>query len=413
MHDIRLEDLLRQTLRTEADSLVLTLTTDVLQQRLAGRRRQARSNRGWLLVAAVAAVTLAGVAAALVGSQSPPPVVPPTPSPSPSPALVLPEPAALLADFPDATVKLERSGGPADQPIEPDATTVPGALPAPIEVGRITFAGPFVIAMACLGEGEMVAAITSPSIGVPYTQAVAPCDGKPIVSEYLSPPIDPASDGDVVTVTVRAGNPWRLAVGERPAAVIAQPEFAPIAITTGWNKVSGVPPYLLSDAVPEGPKTGAHMTMPDKATRAGVFVQCVGSGTIAITTKDSSPTDVACDPSGTSSRIEFPAVGGERWRSLRRATGAACGSPSRSRRMPRSRPSTHRLRRCQRPWPRSRTSRLTRMWSPSARSGPAARGSCRSRELGPGSRPAICYPSPFPTRPPGPDSTSCPWPAGP
>jgi hypothetical protein len=147
--------------------------------------------------------------------------------------------------------------------------------------------------------------VTTPSFDVPYTQAVAPCDGKPVFSEYLAAPIDPASTGDTFTVTVAEGASWRLAVGEYPASLMDQPAFAPVELTPGWNVVSNGGATLVST------RTGAHITMPDAATRVGVFVQCQGTGLVSISVPGSPPSDVACDPSGVARRVEFPAVGGQ------------------------------------------------------------------------------------------------------
>ena len=65
MHDSRTEDLLRRTLRVEAENLAFTLTTSLLEQRLAERRRRTRANRRWLAAAAIAALAFTGGVAAL------------------------------------------------------------------------------------------------------------------------------------------------------------------------------------------------------------------------------------------------------------------------------------------------------------------------------------------------------------
>lgn len=305
MHDIRIEDLLRQTLRDEAGSLPFTISTDLLERRLIERRRQSRQSRRWFAAAAVVALVVTGGVAILSQFQGNYPPIAASPSPSASPSVVLPDASMLLADLPDATLRLEHSVGPADRPISPLASASPGASPAPIEVGRVRFVGPFVIGVACLGEGEILVEMTTPSLDIPYTQAHAPCDGKPVQSEYLSEPIDPGSDGDIVTVIVSAGASWRVAVGEYPATLATPPDFEPIELTTGWSLVSNVPPVLVST------KTGARITMPDDATRAGVFVQCQGAGSVSVSAGGAPSTEVGCGPFGSTRRVEFPAVGGE------------------------------------------------------------------------------------------------------
>ena len=302
MHEAQLEELLRLTLRREVESLALTLTPEVLEQRLRARRREARMGRGWL-VAAVAAMILAGLAIAFVGSK----IQQPDQLPTPSPAAVLPESVDLLADFPDATLRLARSVGPAQQPVDPNASAAPGSSPAPTEAGRIKFAGPFVIGMACLGTGELLVEVMSPTLGFVYTRAAAPCDGTPVISQYLAMPIDPSSAGDVISVIVSPGASWRLAIGERPVSLITAPDFAPVGLTSGWNLVSNISATLLVDPTPA---TRAQITLPASATRAAVLVQCNGAGTLSLTIGPSPATDVACDAVGTTHRVEFPASGG-------------------------------------------------------------------------------------------------------
>jgi len=307
MHDSRLEDLVRRTLREEAEALSLSITTDVLERRLAQRRRVAHTNRRWLAAAAIAAIAVTGGAALLSQFRGDVPPIGATPSPSASPR-PLPDAAELLADYPEAVLRLEHSVGPAAGPATPESptgSTAPDPSPMPIEVGRVKFVGAFVIAVACIGEGEILAEVSTPTFGFPYTQAHAPCDGRPVFSEYLAVPIDPGSDGDTVRVTVNEGASWRLAVGEYPASLTTPPAFEPIELTPGWSLVSNTGPTLVST------RTGARVTMPDGATRAGVFVQCQGEGSLSISAPRSPSTEVGCEPGGATRRIEFPAVGGE------------------------------------------------------------------------------------------------------
>ena len=299
MHDSRLEDVLRETLRDEAARLQLVVSVDMLERRLAVRRR-ARDKSRWLAVAAVAVFAVATSAAILAWSELDNTSV----SATPSPLRTLPAPAALLARYPEAVLVLEHAVGPSEGPI----TTTAVGSPSPFEVGTVTFDGPFVIAIACLGGGDMVAEVSTPSLGVAYTQAVAACDGTPIYSEYFAPPLDPDSTGDVVTVTVPAGRPWRLAIGELPASVLEPPDLAAIELTADWNLLSNLPATQVTNAAPN---TGARLTLPDDASRVGVFVQCAGSGTLSVAFAAESAEDVPCDPTGITHRLEFPATGGE------------------------------------------------------------------------------------------------------
>jgi hypothetical protein len=315
MHDARIEDMLRRTLQAEAGSMPMTITVGVLERRLVERRRQTRTTRRMLAAAAVAAVAILGGVVVLSQLQAnlPPVAVSPSPSAVPTPAVILPEASELLSGYPTATIRLERAEGPATGPVDPPDGAAPGASPAPVEVGRVRFGGPFVVGLACLGEGEMVVQVTSPNLlgEVPYTTAFGPCDGTPVIHEYMAAPVDPTSSGDVVKVAVSPGTSWRLAVGELPASAIAPPEFAPIAMTPGWNLIVVGSPVQLSATAPHGPRTGAYVNVPDEATRIAIIVQCHGSGSLIVTVNDASPADVACDPSGTTRRLEFPAAGGE------------------------------------------------------------------------------------------------------
>ena len=53
MHDLRLEDQLRTTLRGEGDMLPLTITSDELERRLLLRRRERAARRMTLVAAGV------------------------------------------------------------------------------------------------------------------------------------------------------------------------------------------------------------------------------------------------------------------------------------------------------------------------------------------------------------------------
>ena len=302
MHDIRFEDLLRQTLRDEASTLPLTISADLLQRRLAERRSRSRAKTvRWLLVAATIAI-IAG-AAAFVGSQLS--RVEPEP---PDASVTLPATADLLTGFADATVRFERSVGPADAPLDPKSSPAPGASPAPIEIGRVKVTGPFVIGVACLGHGEMRVEVRTPQFDFPYTQAIAPCDGKPVSSEYLAAPIDPNAEADIVSVVVDRGASWRVAFGEYTPDLMTAPAFEPIGLTPGWALVSNDGPVLLSEA---SPRTGARATMPADATRAGVFVQCQGGGSVTVSAGASATTKIDCPSVPATRRFEYPVSGGE------------------------------------------------------------------------------------------------------
>jgi hypothetical protein len=97
MHDSRLEDMVRLTLHEEASTMSLSVSVDLLQERLVARRRRARTDRRWLAAAAVAVIAVGGGAAAVSqfrGDSSP---IAASPSPSASHSLRLPDATRLLA----------------------------------------------------------------------------------------------------------------------------------------------------------------------------------------------------------------------------------------------------------------------------------------------------------------------------
>lgn len=301
MHDLRFEDLIRQTLRDDAASLPFTITAVTLERRLAARRSRERSRSiRWLLVAAAVAALAGG--AAIVGSrlileQDPPP----------TPSVTLPAPADMLGGYADATLILEESVGPADAPLDPTSSAAPDASTAPVEIGRVKLTGPFVITVACLGSGQIRVDVRTASFDFPYTQAVAPCDGSTAVSEYPAAPIDPASEGDVISVIVDPGASWRVAVGAFPAELLTPPALAPIALTSGWSLVANGEPVLLSSA---SPRTGVGTATPADATRIGAFVECHGEGAITVAAGSSAATEIDCRTASGSRRLEYPVTGG-------------------------------------------------------------------------------------------------------
>lgn len=308
MRDLLIEDQLRNALRGEARSLPLTLTVGTLERRLT-HRRQRRTRHRWLMAAAIGALAVAGVTAILADAGGDERSVAASPSPPTSTRPTLPEPAALIARFPDATVQLEHAVGDAEGPTGPSSSPFPDATPSPpVEVGRVRFEGPFVIGVACIGQGDILVEISTPRLGIAYTQAHGRCDGTPIHAEYLAPPIDPNSAGDVITVTVDAAASWRLAIGAYPIDLTTPPSFAPIGITEGWHVVADAGTQLLTA---ESPRSGARINIPTGATAVAVLLQCQGDGPVIVTSVGTLPVEVACDPSAPTRRIELPAIGGE------------------------------------------------------------------------------------------------------
>lgn len=91
MHDDTIEERLRSALRSEADELPLTVTTDELERRFVLRRRDRTNRRFGLLAAGVAAVAVGTAFAAAFGPFRGPSVAA-TPQPTVLPSTVLPSP---------------------------------------------------------------------------------------------------------------------------------------------------------------------------------------------------------------------------------------------------------------------------------------------------------------------------------
>jgi hypothetical protein len=89
MHDNTIEERLRSTLRSEADSLPLTVTTDELERRLVLRRRDRKSRRFGLLAAGVATIAVGTAFMVAIGPFRGPSVAA-TRRPSVLPSSVLP-----------------------------------------------------------------------------------------------------------------------------------------------------------------------------------------------------------------------------------------------------------------------------------------------------------------------------------
>src|SRR5687768_1704820 len=113
------------------------------------------------LLAVVSGAVLYGISNLLpqIGPQPsalPSPTIQASPTPATSsilPTVLLPLPAELLSEYPDAEPALERSVGPADRQLSEDATR------DEIDLGPLDFARDIVLAAACLGPGELTVEI--------------------------------------------------------------------------------------------------------------------------------------------------------------------------------------------------------------------------------------------------------------
>ena len=132
MHDNQLEERLRQVLRTEGDSLRLTVTPAELRRHQALRERERSSRRVILRAAAAIALLAFAVSTALLFNRGDAPSVGTSPSPSASANSTATPLAASLAPVADIAPytgyqTLGRANGPDDQLV----VTIVGALAEP------------------------------------------------------------------------------------------------------------------------------------------------------------------------------------------------------------------------------------------------------------------------------------------
>ena len=80
----------------------------------------------------------------------------------------------------------------------------------PVEAGRVTIDGPFVLVAVCRRPGNITVTIGDDS-GIPVGLTTGPCDGDEHHTEYLSDVRLSARAGCAVTVTASAAASWRLA----------------------------------------------------------------------------------------------------------------------------------------------------------------------------------------------------------
>lgn len=271
-------------------------------------RPQVRPLNDFLRLAAVLAAVAIVLGGMWVGYTSWLPALDPSPSPtptaspsptSPGPTLIpeqTPSPTAsaiplpstsaeLFAQWPSATILLERSVGPADAPVSEDPTVEHIDL----EPRTVTLNGDLLLAAACLGPGELTLEVRMPApLGGPDALPVIirQCDGHP--THFTLPTFDAPWDVELVAVHVARGASWRLAVGELPPAAPA-PSFEPIEGREGWW------PFWSAESpgmVESEPGVGLAPIIPDDVTALSIYVQCSGEAPATVSVSRVEPTDV-------------------------------------------------------------------------------------------------------------------------
>lgn len=284
----------------------LTAIETVPQVRRAGRAG-AGPYRRFVYLAAAAALAAALGAAFMIGTHQP---QPPTPTPMPSAPVRLPDIEGLTAGQAPASIRIERSVGPADAPVSSSDTT------SRLELGPVRLIQGYFVSVACLGPGDMIVSVLEDGRSL-LSEIPARCDGGPYVFDFPTQVANEAGYEVTVVVTVADGASWRLVLGEYLVEAETPPEFAAPAITDGWHYMQDVPATRRSLPPGTGPGASASpsgssvlLQIPQAATRIGVVVQCRGASTVTVTANDANPTDVGCSEDG-SARVEFPVTGGQ------------------------------------------------------------------------------------------------------
>lgn len=234
MHDLRLEDQLRTTLRGEGDMLPLTITSDELERRLLLRRRERAARRMTLVAAGVATVAIGAIFAASSGLLTPPNVAV-DPSPGPVSPTTRPEvtatPSALdgIEGSPDGTVVVA---------VEPTSSGAGITRRFTVEGSRTTVARLWV---ACEGPGSGPVEFDS---GADVGSAACPALEGPLSWDMRVSDLD-----QVVAVTLPADVTYAILLETVPLPTSlpelgelgapAQVEGASDNITPNWDDMRG------------------------------------------------------------------------------------------------------------------------------------------------------------------------------
>jgi|GEM_PF-3501588 len=216
MHDSRLEDQLRSTLRADGDTLPLTITADELERRHAHRRRERTGRRMTLLAAGVAVVAVGSLIAIGGGLLRPPTVgvdpteVPGTDAPSsnptsPDPTTAASSEASPVATLPDFTPPLGE--------LVLDATSVDGEPGETVSyrVGGVPPRPEYRLAMACAGDGGARWSIGQEGEAEFVIRGDVPCDGS---VAYTDIEVGMQPFESIVWVTTDTGNHWHLQIAD-------------------------------------------------------------------------------------------------------------------------------------------------------------------------------------------------------
>jgi hypothetical protein len=297
MDDSKLEERLRQALRTEGDSIHLGVTPDKVQLRLRLRQTE-RSNRRLILGAAAALVLAVGAAsAALLSNHGTVPPVGASPSPSARAAESAPSEALfeILGDYGGDVVLDVRSTE--SEPSYNSSFETGGGIYVPAVMGGLPAATRYVVTFACLGplpvevstgiergvEGGVIAGKTSDDCRT----------GKPRQVTVNGLGDQPAE----LFVMARSDTIWHVVVALPRAD---SPSVAPPSPADSVGPMADIAPYPGWQLIGRlsGPHGHAQATvsgkLPGGVSQMIVSAACNGLGSLAITMTSNEDLAVDC-----------------------------------------------------------------------------------------------------------------------
>jgi hypothetical protein len=232
MRDTRIEDQLRDVLRTEADTIPFTLTAAELERGLRLRRARRANQRILLEVAAALVIAVGAGAAVLLSNRANNPTVATSPSPSIVAASASVLPRETTSPPPSAGERIGLDGLPAiDELVGAAQASYPGFVPvadeewdgsnetdyAPGEIanlgaGEVPLTNHYVAAVACAGDGSFEYLIGDERWRMRTAGTVSrPCDPSATVTEIA----DVHVEGDIplgVSIRVEGRAAWRIVI---------------------------------------------------------------------------------------------------------------------------------------------------------------------------------------------------------
>ncbi len=268
MHDNTIDERLRSTLRREADSLPLTITTEELERRLALRRRDRAGRRVGLLAAGIAVIAVGGFALAAGLWRGPDVATTPQPSVQPSVGRPSSEPTSGPSAPSAVLPSLEPTAGNVDyqranQLADPSSTdTVPSTN---VLSGFRTSAREASVNVACQGPDALVVHWGSPENPTAIADETVTCDStiasfrydigarQPMIGTYLWIEATPRTGYTVLVETFGFLNDPRPAtipsMATPPGTVVLDTQSTPGGAPSveGAIRVGTVPPKQAYD----------------------------------------------------------------------------------------------------------------------------------------------------------------------